>query len=214
MKRSVLFLAMLLLFLAQTARSEEAIVARVNGSAITRADLEAEVNRLIPQSTYHGNVSEETKAGLREKALENLIVRELQYQDAVARGVKPDKSEVKKQLASIRDRYQSKKDYKAALEKAGLNEDGLKAEVEKYLQVQAVIAKTVQEPSVFTDAAVKEYYEKNQARFIEPESVRISLISAKDENKAREALKQIRAGEDFGNCGIAHVRGQLPDQRR
>jgi parvulin-like peptidyl-prolyl isomerase len=127
-----------------------------------------------------------------------LILRELQLQDAVAKGLKADKQLVKKQIAAIKDRYPSKKEYKAALEQAGLNEDTLKKEVEKVVLVQTVIAKTVQDPSVVTEAALKEYYEKNKDKFREPESIRLRLISTKEESKAREAIKLIKAGEDFG----------------
>ena len=170
--------------LAQTASVP---VATVNGTAISKADLEAEVNKLIPQATYHGTVTEETKAALRDKALQTLIVRELQYQDALARGLKPDKQQVKQQLASIRDRYPSKKDYKAALDQAGLNEDTLKKEVEKFVLVQMVLSSTVLEPAAVNEAGLKEYYEKNKAKFKQPESVRLRLIST----RARRARPRI-----------------------
>ena len=75
MMRIIGFLLMALISIPSYA--DDAIVARVNGAAITSRELEEAVDRLIPRSTYHGSVSEEKRAEFREKALEELVTREL-----------------------------------------------------------------------------------------------------------------------------------------
>ena len=173
-------------------------VARVNGAIITARQLEQEVDSLIPRSTFHGNVTEERRKDFREKALNDLIDRELKYQDAVAKGMKPDKQQVKDQMSQIRDRFKSKKEYKDALAGAGLNEDGLREIVEKGVLVQQVIAKTVKEPARMSEEDVRAYYNKHIEKFMQPESVRLRLLSTKDKKKAEDALARIKGGEDFG----------------
>ena len=201
MKIIVSFL--LIILLSSSSYADDAVVAKVNGVAITSRELEEAVDRLIPRSTYHGSVSEEKRAEFREKALEELVTRELRYQDALARGMKPDKKQVKEHMGKIRERFKSKKEYKKALEQAGVTEDQLRARVEKDVLVSQVMVKAVAEPSRMSDADVQEYYDKNTGKFKQPESVKLRLISTKDEKKAAEALAKIKAGEDFGNLAAA-----------
>ncbi len=196
MKKTFLCVLALLLPLSAAYAGDE-IVAKVNGAAITSRDLEIEVDRLIPRATYHGTVSRERRGEFREKALENVIERELRYQDALARGMKPDRKIVKERMKQTRDKFRSKKEYRDALERAGFTEDELQKRIEKDALVQAVIAKTVTEPARMSDGALKEYYDVNVAKFKQPESVRLRIFSSKDEQKARDALQKLKAGEDF-----------------
>lgn len=187
-----------MLLSAIPAVAEEQIVAKVNASVITVRDLDAEVDRLIPLETYHKTVSEEKRNEYRDKALQNLIDRELQYQDAVSRSMKPDSKLVKAQMKEIRDRFKSKKEYQSALERVGLTEDQLKTQVEKNVLVQAIYAKTVTDPSLMSEGALKEYYDKNISKFRQPDDIKLSLISTKNEKKAGEILALLQNGEDFG----------------
>lgn len=192
-------LSLLIFFFTAWSYAEESVVARVNSAPITSRDLEAAVDRLIPRATYHGSIPEEKRTEFRGKALEDLINQELQYQDALAKGMKPDKKAVKTRLEQIRDKYKTKAEYKAALERSGITEDELRAWVERANLIQAVLAKTVTGPARPTEAMLKDYYDKNTAKFKQPESVKLRMLSTKDEKKAKDILTKIRAGEDFGD---------------
>lgn len=182
-----------------TAFPEERIVATVNGSAITAHELEAAINRLIPQATFHGNVTQEKRDEFRDKALDDLIIRELKYQDALAKKIRPDKKFVKSEMEKIRKGFPSKQAYRAALEQAGYTENSLKARFEKDSVVKLVTEKTVVEPAKIGQAALREFYDKNPARFRQPDSVKLRIISFKDEKKTGDILARIKAGEDFGD---------------
>lgn len=202
--RTLLHVLLFLVFIVPQAYAQQAVVARVNGSVLSEKDLDEEIDRMIPRSSFHGGVSEERRNSFREKALRAVIDRELQYQDAVAKGLKPDKNKVRSQMEEIRSRFRSKKDYRSALANAGLTEDELRAKIEKNVMVAEVTAKTVIEPAGMDDVALKDYYEKNFEKFKQPESVKLRLISTKDEKKAAEALAKIKAGEDFGAVAAAY----------
>jgi len=198
MKRVMLFLGVLV-FASFPVYAADGVAAKVNGAVITLRQLEQEVDALIPRSTFHGNVSDDTRNNLREKALGDLIDRELKHQDAVTRGVKIDNKKVKAQMSQIRDRFKSKKAYKAALEEAGVTEDELRFQIEKSVLVLEVTEKTVTDRAIWNDASLKEYYDKNIDKFRQPESVKLRLLSTRDEKKGKEALDKIRNNEDFGN---------------
>lgn len=174
-------------------------VAIVNGVAITSSQLDREVDRLIPLSTYHRTVSDERRQEIVANALDNLVVRELQVQDAVARGIKPDKKKVKEQLERVRDQYPSKKEYKAALDRSGFTEDELRREIEGLLMVQALMNQVVTGPAQMSDEDLKKYYDANQEKFLMPESAKVRIISTWDEKKASEAVEKIKAGESFND---------------
>ncbi len=198
-----LILIMIALFsvssLSYAGDNADNVVAKVNGTIFLQKDLELEVDRLIPKMTFHRNVPLEKRKLYYDQAMEALIDRELQYQDAVAKGMKPDKEKVDAEMEKIRKRFKSPDEYKAALEKDGLSEEKLRAQIEKEMLVQNVIAKTVTEPSKAGDAELKEFYDKNTSKFKHPESVKLRLISTKDEKKAKDILDKLKAGEDFGD---------------
>lgn len=192
-------LSLIIILASLSAYAGDDVVARVNGVDISSRDLEAAVNALIPRSTYHGSVSEEKRNAFRKKALENLINKELQYQDAVARGMKPGRKQVKAGMKKIRKRFKSKKAYKAAIAQAGITRDELRESVRREVLIRRAIEKTVTEPAQMTDAALKEYYQNNRAKFRQPESVRLRMISTKNAEKAQRILNQVKDGKDFGN---------------
>ena len=198
MLRRLVWMAILLLF-SLSVLAEDSIVATVNGVAIRSTELEQAIDRLIPRISFHGGVTAEKRAELRDRALEDLISRELRYQDALARGMKLDKGMVKEQMAAVRGQFQSKAEYEKALERSGMTENQLRGQVEKDVLVYQVTEKVVTETSRVSDGDLKTYYEKNRSKFKQPESVHLRVISMKDEEKAREAFKRVKSGEDFGN---------------
>lgn len=209
------------------ADAADAVVARVNGTAFTQKDLENEVDRLLPQITFHRDVPIAKRKDYYGQALDELINRELEYQDAVAKGIKPDKEKVDAQMERLRKRFKSEKEYKAALDKQGMTEETLRGMIEKEMLVRSVIDKTVTEASLISEGELKGYYEKNTSKFKQPESIRLRLISANDEKKAKDILAKLKAGDDFakvatdmseddyrvsgGDIGYIHKGRMLPE---
>jgi parvulin-like peptidyl-prolyl isomerase len=196
MQNILLSFFMIMLFTASS-YAEDIIVAKVNGTVFTQKDLETEVDRLIPRVTFHRNVSPEKRKQYYAKAIDELIDRELRYQDAKAQGIKIEKEKIDAQLEKFKKRFKSEQDYKAALEKEKVSEDQVRARIEKELLAQAAYTRNVTEKAKISDADLKEYYEKNTAKFKEPESVKLSIISTKDENKAKDILAKIKQGDNF-----------------
>lgn len=195
---------LILVGLVMTSHADESIVARVNGVSITSRQLETEISSLIPQATYHRNVTDEKREEFRAKALENLLNREMIDQDAIAMKIKPDSQDVKNQMKQVRGRFKSKKEYEAALKQDGISEDALQGLIEKTLRIQGAIKKVVIDPTRMSEAALKEYYEKNRTKYIQPASFRLRLISTKDERRATEALDMIRSGDNFGDIAASY----------
>jgi parvulin-like peptidyl-prolyl isomerase len=195
----ILMSSIIVVLFSVSAYADDVVVAKVNGSVFTTKDLEAEVDRLIPQITFHRNVPQEKRNFYYDKAIEVLVNRELQYQDAVAKGMEVDKEKVNAQMENIRKRFKSPEEYKAALDKEGITEEKVRAQLEKEMLVQNMVAKKVTEASKITEKDLKEYYEKNPSKFKQPDTVKLRIITTTDEKKAQDILAKIKAGEDFGD---------------
>ena len=96
-----------MLFYALPLQANGNVAALVNGVAISALQLDVAVSQQIATSTFHGNISDEKRSEFQEQALQGLILRELQYQDAVSRGFKPDNKLVKTRIAAIRNKFNS-----------------------------------------------------------------------------------------------------------
>jgi peptidyl-prolyl cis-trans isomerase C len=228
MRKIFLLLFVLLLLTASSyAEAEDAVVAKVNDTVFTQKDLESEVDRLIPRVTFHRNVPPEKRKNYYGKAIDELIDRELQYQDAKAQGVKIEKEKIDAQLDKFKKRFKSEQEYKAAIEKENTTEEKVRARIEKELLAQAAFTMNVTEKAKMSDPALKEFYEKNPAKFKQPESVKIRIISVKDDKKATDILAMIKKGDDFaeiasnfsedsyrirgGDAGYLHKGRMLPE---
>jgi peptidyl-prolyl cis-trans isomerase C len=228
MRKIFLLLFVLLLLTASSyAEAEDAVVAKVNDTVFTQKDLESEVDRLIPRVTFHRNVPPEKRKNYYGKAIDELIDRELQYQDAKAQGVKIEKEKIDAQLDKFKKRFKSEQEYKAAIEKENTTEEKVRARIEKELLAQAAFTTNVTEKAKMSDPALKEFYEKNPAKFKQPESVKIRIISVKDDKKATDILAMIKKGDDFaeiasnfsedsyrikgGDAGYLHKGRMLPE---
>ncbi|MFA6056255.1 MAG: peptidyl-prolyl cis-trans isomerase [Thermodesulfovibrionales bacterium] len=197
----VFFAVISILIFAASLHAEDDVVARVNSSVLTNKDLESQVDRVIVKTTFHRDVPIEKRKRFYDKAIEELIVRELQYQNGLENGLKPDKARVDAQVDKIKKRFNAE-EYKASLEKAGMTEEMLRSQIEKEMVIQAIIAKKANEASPITETAIKDYYEQNISKYKQPETVKLRLISTKDEKKANDMLAKIKEGDDFGD--IAH----------
>jgi peptidyl-prolyl cis-trans isomerase C len=215
---------------------ESKVVATVNGSAITRVELDMEINRLLPQELYHRSVTPEKQAEIEKKALENLINAGLFFMEAKRQGLKIDNSEFKKRLDAVKSAYQNKKAFEDALKKSGMTAPVFEEKVREGMMVEKLIEKEVKVS--LTDKDLEDYYDKNREKFKEPEAVRLRYVyvkinpsepdgKKKAKERVKEAYSKIKSGSDFaqiaqtysndmsrikgGDVGFVH-RGTMPQE--
>ena len=78
-------------------------VARVNGTVLTEADLEAALNEIMPAGVFHGGFSSEKRATYRPQAFEKMIEKELFYQEAVKKGLKVEEELTEKKEKELQE---------------------------------------------------------------------------------------------------------------
>jgi len=183
-------------------------VARVNGVAITEAALRDEVEALFPSNSAHGGIRPEKLQELRAKALDELIVQELAYQQAVKTQTVVPMTQVRAEYERIRKKYGAPA-FDSALQARGLTRQRYLKALQRRMTLERLTRRKVFLPSRQSPTALRAYYQHNLKKFERPEQVHTRLIlaavdppaDAEAERKAREKIdkvyRELRAGKDF-----------------
>lgn len=192
---------------AETASKK--IVATANGSSITLKQVQTRVQLVSREAAYHTQISDEKKQEMMERALDQLIIEELAYQEAKKTGVTISEKDINKRLKEVKNGFPSEESFNKSLAANDLDLDKYKKLIEKELSIKKINEKLFGKPIAFSDKEVRDYFEKNRDKFKEPEKIRLRHIlikipafASKEEwekgkNKAEEILSELKAGKDF-----------------
>lgn len=156
---------------------KEEHVASVNGEKISKDEL---YEQLVAQ--YGSDV------------LDTLITDKIIKQEMKKENIKVTKEELDKEMADYMDTYGGEEAFQQLLETNNVDVSAIKENMELYLATKKLI-----EPRIsITDEDITSYFEENKDSFSEEEQVQASHILVDDEAAAKEVIKKLDAGEDFG----------------
>jgi parvulin-like peptidyl-prolyl isomerase len=194
-------------------------VAKVNDTVLTEIDLEQALNEIMPAGVFHGGFSSKRREKYRPQAFEKMIEKELFYQEAVEIGLKIDEEIIKAEREKNIERLGGEKKFQAALEKAGLTDEQYQQRLMKKELVERFIAVEISDKARPTDEEIKDYYRRNQKKFVRPEARKLThiLISVQPEAsaeerkskkaQAQEVIDRINAGEDMSDVAWKYSTG-------
>ena len=216
-----LFIAVIAPLWASAAEPEPNKVADVNGTVITRQDLDSEFDSFRQRMMQQGQVLPEAELeGIRKQLLNQLIDRELLYQDSQKKGIKITDSVVDAELSKLKGRFPSEEAFKNAMAASNTTESELLARITEGLAIRELIDTYITPKVSVTEKEVKAFYDENASIFQQPEQVKASHILIKVEadaddaqkSKARKQIediqKEVAAGADFGQ--VAKEKSQGP----
>ena len=189
--------------------------AAVNQTPITIQELEAALDAFLARSFGHRQLSEARIAEIKKEVLEDLIQKELLYQEAKRQGIQVSPQEIETEVTKIRKRFPSEEEFLAALKKSDLTLGKVRFGVERFIAGRKILAIEVDSKVIIHEGDLADYYEANQQRFVLPEEREIRQIlitvdpggSTKDWEaglkKANEIFKKIKEGQDFS--GLARM---------
>jgi len=167
-------------------------VAAVNGSLISQEDFDREMIGVKKRLAKLGKSLDDSQLlTIKEKILENLIDRELLYQESQKTGIKVDEAEINEQWEKLKKRFPSEAEFKAALGKVKLSEAIVRSQIKRGLIIKKFIDKQIIEKITVLNKEIKTYYESNPGSFKQPEQVRASHILIKLNPKADESQKVV-----------------------
>ncbi|MGI8408420.1 MAG: peptidyl-prolyl cis-trans isomerase [Pyrinomonadaceae bacterium] len=194
-------------------RVVDEVVAQVNEGVITLSRVKREAKDVVDTHVQQGKKREEAQKMVDEKQGEliaGLINEELLIQRAKELGLDREID------ASLNERFlQIMKQYNlktlealyAEMEKTGVDPQEIRELWRKQATRDIVLQREVRSKAYWgtTSKELKDYYDKNRARFTKPETVSISEIflsfagrvEAEVREKAKQLVTQLRAGADF-----------------
>jgi peptidyl-prolyl cis-trans isomerase SurA len=190
-------------------------VARVNGAVLTDRDLLREMYAIFPYAQQHNGFPKAQEAAIRQGALEMIIFEELVYQEAVRRKLTISPEKLNRAEADFRKQFNSPDQYQQYLqEEMHGSEQNLRQQMRRSLLIEQVLKTDVEDRSGVSLAELKAYYDKNPARFEQPESFSFQSISvlpplkptaeqAKEAQKrADDALREAKATRGYQEFGL------------
>ena len=201
-------------------QSAEQKVAVVNGTVIKQAEFDSELNRVLERLQRTGRIPNDLeRSQIKKQVLENLIARELLYQESQKKGIKVDQKEIEAQITALKGRFPSEVEFKNALSTANLTEADLRFQFERDVAIRKLLDDQIGGKSTVSEKESRAYYDSNLESFKKPEQVRASHILIKvdpgaDEAKKAEARTKIESlqaklknGEDFGALAKEYSEG-------
>jgi peptidyl-prolyl cis-trans isomerase C len=231
--------ALILVWVVSTAQAEgagasETNVAVVNGSAITQEEFEREMTRVEQMLLSRGrHLSAPELVKVKRQVLEDLISRELLYQESQKKGIKVEESAVDEELRRLKEQFPNETEFRSALDQAKLSETAVKHQIRQEMAIKQLVDEQFGDKLTVSDKESKAYYDNHTNLFKKPEQVRASHILIKvdpqgNESQKAEARKRIeeiqeklRQGEEFealagqySECPSAASGGDLKYFRR
>ena len=157
----------------------EEIIARVNSSIITRADMRRAREQLFAEARQQQDqVAAEQQAKDHEKdLLRDLIDQQLMLQKAQELGISAD-TELVKRLDDLRKQMhaESMEDLEKAAEAQGISFEDFKQNMKNNIITQRVIGQEVGGHITVTNQEIQQYYDQHKSEMERAEQVRLSEI--------------------------------------
>jgi foldase protein PrsA len=179
----------------------------VNGEEISKAELEAQVDRLMEQSPemFEGADGESRLLDFKRQLLDNMINNVLIRQAAEERGITVTDEEIETQITDLKAGFPTEEEFNTALTDANLTLDDLKQQLRDQLATQRLMEELVGDSEV-TDEEIAEYYETNKTQYEEQAAVKAShiLFDPEDKATAEQVLTEVNNGGDFAELAKEH----------
>jgi foldase protein PrsA len=133
--------------------------------------------------------------GLKQQTMQFLISAEWLEQESKARGVKVTDVQVRKTFEDQKKQaFPKPADYQKFLKTSGRTEEDLLFQVRLSVLTNQLQAKVTESKGKVSQDEISDYYNKNKKRFAQPESRDLLVVLTKKEDKAKEALGELKKG--------------------
>jgi peptidyl-prolyl cis-trans isomerase C len=195
-------------------------VAVVNGVKISKKEYDREINLQLQTASQRGRqIPEAMLPKLKADILNNLIDRELLYQESQKKNISVKAEEVDLQIKTIKDRFANQEEFEKTIAEMGLTEADIKSEIEHNMAIRDLIDTQVIDKITISESETKAYYDENPSFFKKPEQVKASHIlikvapDATDMQKAQKRIEiakiqqKVKDGQDFATLAKEYSEG-------
>lgn len=196
---------------------EVGVAARVNGVEISVLRLERffqEYSRTQPGG-FQLITNPAVYKRMKRQALEQLINRELFWQEAQRRSIRIDDDTLKRELERLRSMYKTPEEFNRKIRTMGFAEDSYAFYIRQELSIDRLMSEGLETEPV-TDEDIEKFYSGNSEKFELPEAalarhILIRVPAGADvalreqaRKKAADLLEKARGGSDFAALARDH----------
>jgi peptidyl-prolyl cis-trans isomerase C len=194
------------------------VVARVNGEAISRTELENAIRSV--EARAGRSVPDEQRAEVTRQILDQIVDYHVLAAEAGARKLAVPDGEVKARIDQMKQGFGNEQAFQQALAQQHVTLDELTKQARTGMVIDKLVETEITPKIAVQDADINTFYQQNLERFKQGESVHASHIliavpqgatpaqKAEAKAKAEQVLKQVRAGTDFAK--LAREQSQDP----
>ena len=203
-------------YAVQEVLSLDRIVAVVDNSVITRAELDGRIKQ-IEQQLAKQNTPLPPREVLEKQVLERMISDQLQLQHAAQTGLKVDDNQLDKTVERIADQNKlSLADFRAALENDGVSFMKFREDIRREILLSRMREREVDNRVTVTEAEIDNFLTTQSAAGEAEDDLEIAhiLIRVPEDAttevvqklraKAEEAAKKLQEGADFGQISAGY----------
>jgi foldase protein PrsA len=137
---------------------------------------------------------------LKQQVMQFLVSAEWIQQEAQKQNVKVSDKEVQKQFADQKKQsFQKEADYKKFLANSGMTEADLIFRVKLDVISNSVRTKVIKGKDAVSDAQISSYYNKNKARFAQPQRRDLLVVLTRTKAKADQAKAALKSGQSWAS---------------
>jgi peptidyl-prolyl cis-trans isomerase C len=185
------------------------VVAKVNGEDIRKTELEMAVKTLEERAQQA--VPAEQRDTVYRQVLDRIVGFKLLVQEAKSRKLVAPPWEVDSQIDSVKKQFQSDDQFQQMLKSRGITLEQLRTETADSVTVNKMLQAEVEPKLTVTEPEVKKFFDENKPRFRQEDSVHVSHIliradekadaatKAKAKAQAEDILKQLKNGTAFAD---------------
>jgi parvulin-like peptidyl-prolyl isomerase len=216
------------------------VVARVNGVPLSSEVLQRELFAFRFQSKQNGNeIKPEEEYSIARELLKLVVARELVVQKSKTLGIAITEKKIDIQLKNIENQFPNHESFITALAFQHMNISSLKEKIRRTLLEDELMRQEIAPKVKVRDQTIKEYYDRNKARFTKPVMYRVShilkttlrparkpedkasqnkaarltkMINAEAKEKINLILKKIHAGENFSDLAKQYSEDKVSNE--
>jgi foldase protein PrsA len=141
---------------------------------------------------------QQTYNQLRQQVLQLLISNQWIEGEAAKQGVKVTDAEVQKSFQQQKKQsFPKDADFQKFLKQSGQTQQDILERVKIDLLSNKIRDKVIKGKDKVSDAQIQSYYNKNKARYAQPEKRALRIVLTKDKAKAQQALNALKSGQSW-----------------
>ena len=196
---------------------ESSPAALVNGTVITRGDFQREFDRVWRSKGTKSKLADESKlAELKREALENLVTRELLFQESRKQNIKVAPADIDREFGQLKAQFANVGQFAGTMARLKLNEALIREQIAQGLAIRALVNEAVGSKIIVSDEEIRTYFERHKETFTQPPQVHLNHIliavdpawNSEQKKGAADKTAKLRellvGGEDFARLAARH----------